>query len=373
MNNKMMKTIVVSAVNLRKGGTLTILRDCLNYLSEMNRDKDFRIVALVHKKSLCDYPGIEYIEMPDIINGWGKRLWCEYVTMRKISKHLAPVHLWLSLHDTTPNVIAERRAVYCQTSFPFLKLKRNDWKFDYKIGLFGLFTRLAYRINIKKNDYLIVQAEWLRKGFSKMFGIPQQKFIVAPPPQKNQIELVLNDKPEDCFSFFYAATPDCHKNFEVICEAANWLEQEIGSKRFRVLLTINGKENKYAQWLYQKWGTVKSIVFAGFMSKEILYETYAKADCLIFPSRIETWGLPITEFMSTGKPMLLADLPYAHETAAGSKQTDFFNPESAEELKNKMLQLIQGNTSFLKPVEKNIIAEPLAEDWKTLFDKLMNC
>ena len=28
-----MKTIVVSAVNIRKGGTLTILRNCLEYLS----------------------------------------------------------------------------------------------------------------------------------------------------------------------------------------------------------------------------------------------------------------------------------------------------------------------------------------------------
>lgn len=109
--------------------------------------------------------------------------------MYRISKQLASVYLWLSLHDTTPNVLAERQAVYCQTSFPFLKGKWQDLAFDYKIVLFTLFTRFAYRINIHRNHYLIVQAEWLRKGFSKMFGLPQEKFIVATPDRKSGIKV----------------------------------------------------------------------------------------------------------------------------------------------------------------------------------------
>lgn len=107
-----MRTIVVSAVNIRKGGTLTILRNCLEYLSDLAQKGDYRIVALVHRKELAEYSGIEYIEMPDTIKSWSRRLWCEYVTMYRISKSLAPVYLWFSLHDTTPRVIAEKQAVY---------------------------------------------------------------------------------------------------------------------------------------------------------------------------------------------------------------------------------------------------------------------
>ena len=76
-----MKNIVVSAVNLRKGGTLTILRECLHYLSGSKWVKEYRIIALVHKKELAFYPNIEYVEMPDTIKSWGRRLWREYVTM----------------------------------------------------------------------------------------------------------------------------------------------------------------------------------------------------------------------------------------------------------------------------------------------------
>lgn len=64
------KTIVVSAVSLRKGGTLTILQDCLCYLSALAADGNYRVIALVHKRELADYPHIEYIEMPDVIKGW---------------------------------------------------------------------------------------------------------------------------------------------------------------------------------------------------------------------------------------------------------------------------------------------------------------
>lgn len=364
------KTIVISAVNLRKGGTLTILRDCLRSLSRLAHD--YRIVALVHKRELCDYAGIEYIEMPGIIKGWGKRLWCEYVTMKRISEELAPVYLWLSLHDTSPRVKTERQAVYCQTSFPFYRWSLRDFRMDFKIPLFAMFTKYAYKVNIKSNRYLIVQQNWLREGFSRMFGLNRDKFIVAPP-QRKAVEVVPDSIQKHGYTFFYASTPDCHKNFETLCEAARLLENEIGHDEFKVVLTLSGEENKYSRWLHGKWGDVSSIDFAGFMSKERLYGYYTAADCLVFPSKVETWGLPITEFMeaSGDKPMLLSDLPYAHETASGASKVCFFNPSDPKELKERMKELIQDKCVALASVPKLDIEEPKADSWKELFEILL--
>jgi glycosyltransferase involved in cell wall biosynthesis len=138
------------------------------------------------------------------------------------------------------------------------------------------------------------------------------------------------------------------------------------------VLTIGTNDNKYTQWLNRKYGEIDSIEFAGFMNKIALYSHYSTADCLVFPSKVETWGLPISEFATTGKPMLLADLPYAHETSAGSKQVAFFNPEKPEELKVMMRRLIEGDSSFLKEIQKKKIEEPKAENWEELFDILLN-
>ncbi|MBR5851409.1 MAG: glycosyltransferase family 4 protein [Bacteroidaceae bacterium] len=366
-----MKTIVISAVNIRQGGTLTILRNCLEYLSGVVANGEYRVVALVHNKDLVCYPGIEYIEMPDCIKGWGRRLWCEYVTMRAVSKKLAPVYLWLSLHDTTPRVNAVRQAVYCQTSFPFLKLRPRDLLFNYKIVLFGLFTRFAYRIGIKKNKYLVVQANWLRDGFAKMFGLPRSRFIVAPPERKAAEPGLLYDGKSDVYTFFMASIADCHKNFETLCEAARLLQDEVGTGKFRVVLTIGADDNRYSKWLHSQWGTVESVEFAGYMDKKRLYDNYSTADCLVFASRVETWGLPISEFAVTGKPMLLADLPYAYETAAGAHRVAFFDACNAVELKDLMKHAMEGDCSMFASVPHVTPEAPVANTWQELFDILL--
>lgn len=364
----MKKIIVISAVNIRKGGTLTILKDCLKYCSGLTAE--YRIIAIVHKKEPVFFKEIEYIEIPWAINTWIARLWCEYVTMNKLSKKITPVFLWLSLHDTSPRVKAERQAVYCQTAFPFYKWSWQDFRFDYKIPLFSLLTKYAYRINIYSNKYLIVQQEWLRGKFSAMFKIDLGRFIVMPA-RAQKVTLPLQTT-SYCRSFLYPATPDCHKNFELLCRATELLETELGNDKFKVTITIKGNENKYAAWLYEQWKHVKSLNFEGFMNKSQLYEYYKTTDCLVFPSKIETWGLPISEFMEFGKPMLLANLPYAYETAAGSHQTAFFDPHDPAKLKDLMKQLITAGVSSLHKVPGKKINPPVAASWSHLFNLLLN-
>ena len=339
MNDR--RTIVVSAVNLRKGGTLTILRNCLRYLSA--RTDEFRVVALVHRRALCDMPGIEYRELPWCTKSWFHRLWAEYVTMHRISRQLAAqdgrkVWTWLSLHDTTPRVEAEHREVYCHTSFPFLKLQARDFLMDPKIPLFALFTRFAYQVNIHRNESIIVQQEWFADALSRLLRVPRERFRVIPPERPCFVPG--QAEPARPYTFFYASTPDCHKNFETLCRAAEGLERQVGEGRFRVVLTLRGDENRYARWLYRKWGHVKSISFAGFMSKETLFAQYASSQCFVFPSRIETWGLPVSEYMGTHPDgtLLLADLPYAHETAAGAAKIEFFPATDYVSLQNLMYE-----------------------------------
>lgn len=368
------KTIVVSAVSIRRGGTLRILRDCLKFLSEEMTvaGAGYRVVAVVHKRELADFPGIEYIEIPEVVGNWVRRMWCEYVTMHKISRRLAPVYLWLSLHDTTPRVEAERQAMYCQTSFPFLKLRFSDFIYGPKIVLFSLFTRYAYQINIHRNRDIIVQARWLKDGFSKMFGVDSNKFIVAPPQEEKRIWTSL--KPEnrkDIYNFSFIGIADCHKNFETICRAAEILEHEIGKNRFQICLTIDGSENAYASSIVKRWGKVKSIKFMGYLSREDVSKLYDETDCLIFPSRIETWGLPVSEFRSSGRPMLISDLPYAHEASAGSDKVSFFNPDKPDQLALMMGDLVNGNTDFLRPVQSTEIDGKLVKTWSDLFANLL--
>lgn len=371
------KTIVVSAVNLRKGGTLTILKDCLEYLSSSGMVEQYRVVALVHDRNLCDYPGIEYIEIPQTVTSWLKRLWCEYVTMRGISKRLAPVYLWLSLHDTTPNVEAQRRAVYCHNPFPFYAWKWRELFLNYKIVLFAWFSKWIYRINIHKNYKVIVQQNWIREEFKRMFGIKSKDIIIAKPPQTRQnLPIPDNTASNKVPQFMFASFSDVHKNFETLLQASHLLENELGKGRFKVVVTIDKQQNKYASWLWSKWGDpssasyTDSVEWTGFLDRATLYDYYSKTDCLVFPSKVETWGLPISEFMASGKPMILSDLPYAHETASGYDRVKFFNSMDARDLAKKMKDVVEGGAKW-SPVPEVNIEKPSAADWSELFRYLI--
>lgn len=370
------KTIVISAVNLRKGGTLTILRECLESMSQLVNQQGYRVVALVHRKDLAPYPGIEYIELPWSVRSWFHRLLCEYVTMHGISKNIGQIDLWLSLHDTTPRVVAKHQAVYCHNSYPFFRWRWYHLWQNYRIVFFALFTKLIYRINLHRNDFVIVQQEWFRKAFQRMFGLSQKRIIVFPPmspmgpmgPMSPMSSMGSMGQP---LRFIYPAYPDVHKNYECICEAARLLEQEVGRGRFEVLLTTDGNFNRYSRWLYKCWSNVDSLKFVGFLSREQLYAKYSQSDCLVFPSQVETWGLPISEFAATGRPMLLADLPYAHESAAGSAKTAFFNPNEPEQLKELMLRLLCGDNTMLNYIVPFQYKKPIVKDWNQLISIIL--
>lgn len=366
-----MKTIVISAVNLVEGGTLTILRDCLRYLSALAKDGDYRVIALVFNKDLADFPHIEYVETQWPKKRWLNRLWYEYVEMHKISKQIGDVYLWFSLHDTTPNVRAQRRAVYCHNPFPFYKWKWRELLFTPKIVLFALFSKYAYRINIAKNTYVVVQQQWIKDEFKKMFGLLSKNIVVAIPDAPLSKELPAKNSNDTVFRFIYAASPNSHKNFECLTEASSILADR-NVAPFKVHITVQGHENAYAEWLKKNWGHVNEISFDGFMKREALFQHYANADTLIFPSKVETWGLPITEFAAFQKPMLLADLPYAYETAAGYNQVGFFSPDNPTDLADKMEQLLLGNNSLLQTVKERKLEAPVVNSWESLFKVLLN-
>jgi glycosyltransferase involved in cell wall biosynthesis len=141
---------------------------------------------------------------------------------------------------------------------------------------------------------------------------------------------------------------------------------EAGSAwRSEVLFTLDGTENRYARWLKRRFGKLPTLRFLGRQSREQLQGLYGQADCLLFASRIETWGLPISEAQQHHLPMFVAALPYAKETVGTYDRVEFFDVDDDEALADKLLAFQLGSFEF-RPVSMAEPQQPFVRGWPQL-------
>lgn len=369
-----MLKVVISGVNLVEGGILSILQDSLRSLTKIQKSHDLDVTVLLHDINLIDATTdrscFNFVEYPQIKTSWLKRIKFEYIESKEISNRLKP-DLWISLHDITPNVNCPFQVVYCHNPSVFYKLDVKRFFYDIKFSLFCIFYRYLYQINIKKNAYVIVQQNWIRKAFRDMYDVDT---IVAYPVQsaKSEAPEIQNT---NLFNidfkkkiFFFPSIPRIFKNFEVVCEAAGLLEQQ--TSNFEVVITLNGTENKYAKEIYKKYNHVKRIKFIGIQKRAVVQNLYNEANCLLFPSKLETWGLPLSEFQSFNKPIIVSDLPYARENIGSYEKVKFFNPDDAKELANYMYMYISDKLTFDKQTPK-VPDQPFFNSWDSLLPFLI--
>lgn len=359
--------VVLSGVNFTEMGPLTVFKEAISSLVEKHGES-YEIIALVHREALFDIPGIKFIEFPKIKQSWWRRLRFEYYDCRAISEEIKP-DLWFAMHDMTPVVRANIRAVYCHNPSPFYPFSLRGAALDWRFGLFNLLYRFLYGINIKSNDFVVVQQDWLRNEFQSRYGV--RKVVVAHPSldyvstgmAAAKLDL---DKP---YRFFYPAYPRTFKNFEQILNAARRLAHD-GFDRFEVWLTMNGTETPYAAKMRREYSELTQVRWMGLLPRTEVMRLYEEADCLLFPSKLETWGLPITEFQVTGKPILAVDMPYAQETIGEYPKCAFFAAEDDSMLATMMKEAASGLEIF-GPHHAEEIAEPFSRNWEELWKILL--
>lgn len=355
-----MSRIVVSAVNFTEGGPLTVLRECLASAVAV-LPADFEIVALVNRADLINEPRVRLISIPSSKKSWFHRLYWEWFGFMRISRELKPA-LWLSLHDITPRVSAARQAVYCHNPSPFYRIGLREALMEPTFLMFNRFYALLYRVFIRRNYCVIVQQNWLRDEFIKRMG---QLPIVVAHPSMPTIEKASTRATGSKFVFIYPALPRVFKNIETLCEAAQILASR-GINGFEVRLTLDGAENRYARWLRNRFGDTAQVRFIGRQTKDQMTAHYGDASAVVFPSKLETWGLPITEAKAQRRPLLVADLPYARETVGNYDLVSFFPADSPEALADLMQSMVAktwqpAGNHHADPVS------PFAPDWASLW------
>jgi glycosyltransferase involved in cell wall biosynthesis len=365
----MPKIVVISAVNIVEGGTRTVLNDCVNS-AELILGDDWKILAILNNKNVLISSRAKKILLPLSKKSWIFRIYYEWFYFKILSRRIKPA-FWLSLHDVTPRVEVPHQAVYCHNPSPFYKLSFREALLDYKFFLFNQLYSLLYRTFISRNSLVVVQQDWLRDKFQSAYG--NLPIIVAHPHNHGGIappSKALIQERSGRVVFFFPSFPRVFKNFETLCKATERLNI-LGVSNFQVQITLGGNENRYARALYRRYRSVKNLKFVGLQTPDQMVDRYLASDAVVFPSKLETWGLPISEAKGYGKRLLLADLPYARETVGEYDQVSFFGPTNDLELAYLMRSIIenewrpQGNATSTPRA-------PFVSNWDDLWSKLIN-
>ena len=356
--------LVISAVNFTEGGPLTVLREAVD--AATTHFPDWEVIVAVNRVGLIPTGRAREIAFPETKSSWLRRLHLEWFGFRRLSRELKP-DVWLSLHDITPRVEARRQYVYCHNPAPFCTVTVPLERLDRSFSLFRRFYGHLYRCFIHRNAAIIVQQQWLRDQFKKRFRV--RDVIVAHPT--SAVDHVIRQRTGALpHTFFYPAFPRVFKNIELLGECAARLEQNpawLG----KILITLDGSENAYARTMHKRYGHLSSLVFLGLQDRPQMEELYSECDAVIFPSLLETWGLPISEAKARKIPVLAADLPYARETVGSYDAIRFFDPLNADSLAQLLMNLHLGAES-LGEASVSAPDAPFAADWKSLLKMILS-
>lgn len=371
--------IVISATRFFQGGTLVVVNECLKYLSA-HYSKDYTIKALVFKQELYEeIPGIDWVQFPRARKSIIYRLYDEYIGFNRLSRKWKPV-LWLSLQDSTPTVQAKVRVVYYHNPLLLKPKSLNLWRHQPRLEVLRLLYKYIYTSGIQRNNFVITQQEAVAAFLTANYQLNKQKVWVFPPvsyllPVNRQaanknLQKSQAQSGNSPYTFIFPATAFYYKNHALIVEACHLLSAK--GLKFKVLLTINGTENSHVRKLVSAAHiTLPQIQFLGFLDRTVLFSYYAQADCMLFPSLLESWGLPLTEFAALGKPILCADLPYSRASLSSYDFVAYFDPTSAAALAALMLQAIEKRLDF--PPKNGMKKEefPQMATWADCFNVLL--
>ncbi len=322
--------IMVFNVPAESGGALSVLNDFYN---EYKADKNNNYIFVISKPELEESNNIKVLRYPWIKKSWLHRLYFDnFVAPQLVEKYNAD--RILSLQNVIVPKVTISQILYVHNSLPFINKR---FKLTESPLLWVYQNIISWKIikSIKKADQVIVQTKWMKNACVSKANVLPEKITIIPPAINIVINKYFEPTREHLRTFFYPANALIYKNHKLIVDAALLLKKS-GVSDYKIIFTIKGNENKHIVELYKQ---VKEsslpVEFIGTITQQQVFNYYRRS-VLIFPSYIETFGLPLLEAKLHQTPVLASDMPFSHEILDGYNKVRFFGVDDSVELAKMM-------------------------------------
>lgn len=310
-----MKKILIIASAARVGGALSILKDILHQARNTPHYYSVIIDPSI-TNHLPSSKNINYIIIDT--TSWIKRIYYDFFGYKKL---LSKEHfdICLNLQNIPSRINIEKQFIYYHQPLPlseyhFSLFKKNEIKYwAYK----NLYLFFIY-INKKHAYKFIVQTKWVKEKLSKKLGLKNDLIYIIYPKIEFPKEIICNY--DDDNTMFYPASSFPYKNHIILIEALNQLPLDFLIKnKIKLYLTLSPDDNPELYDKVKQYNLMDIVIFLGNLNKNDVFSFYRKSKVLVFPSYLETYGLPLAEAMHYGCYIIALDQSFSREILDGYK------------------------------------------------------
>lgn len=335
--------IVVNDIAASKTGALSILKDFYAYVKENDRENEW--IFLIGGPYLEETDRIHVIVREDVKSGWRKRLFFEFFTGSRFIESLKPDVVFSMQNTLTRGKIRRedgtrvRQVLYVHQPLGFQRTKRFSFFLpeEREYAVYQYLIGAMIDASVKRAEQVIVQTEWMREAVAAKTHRKKEDIVKILP----DIEDLAAYRREGTFSrnaFFFPSGEILYKNHECILKAAALLNEK-GITDFKVRFTLKGLSDVTKRTYSDPFGNIE---WMGRIDREAVFSFY-NTGTLIFPSYIETFGVPLAEARQMNTLILASDCPFCHEVLDGYENAYYFNPFDEEGLASLMEQVIRGS------------------------------
>ena len=312
-------TILVIDVPAEHSGALTILNQ---FISEFKRDKDNNYIVVISTPRYEDTSNVSFINFEWVKKSHVHRIYFDKIIVPKLVKRFKPDKL-LSLQNNAFNVKGIYQEVYFQNALPIAE-KRFSFFESKSLWIYQNLIGRTVKHSLKYADKVIVQAEWIKNALISKWGLKESNVLIKRPDAAT-FESVKKYCPT---ALFYPANGSLYKNHLTLIKSLLPLWTEYNAPT----LKLTGRKEMLPLECRELLEDKKfPVTFMGRLSKDEIQKEY-ETNILVFPSYIETVGLPLMEAKIVGAKILAADCAYAREAIGDYSNAEFFHPFDVEQL-----------------------------------------
>lgn len=349
-----MSNIIVNATAARSSGALSILNQFIENIPLGDENKYCIFIDPSFRK--IDKQNVQYI-LKDTRNWFARIIWDEIGLKKWIKSHKLTCDLFISFQNMGAKINNDiPQLIYYHQLLPLSDTKWNPIKKGERMFfIYKWFYSFFVNRYLTYNTQFVLQSASVKDAFIRKFRIDIERIHVIKPNIYNldYSTVIGYDFKDNYIHCIYPATPLVYKNHDNIIEALYKLKQKdpLLLLKIRVHFTFHSANNKS---LYKKIVAYKldnNIVFEGSIPFEKLLSYYKSSHVLLFPSYIETLGLPLLEAAGAGIPIIVSDLPYARDVIGIYEGTTFVRLHNIDDWCNAIIHVCHSDRHY-KPYQQ---------------------